>query len=61
MITDYNRRIGRQIDDFRTFVNCHYVTERDDTPFWRHVRANCIHPEARERLASWKEHMPRPG
>ena len=37
-IADYNRRIGRQIDDFRTFVNCHYVTEREDTPFWRHVR-----------------------
>jgi 2-polyprenyl-6-methoxyphenol hydroxylase-like FAD-dependent oxidoreductase len=58
-IATYNKRIGRQIDDFRTFVNCHYVTERDDTPFWRHVRANCIHPEARERLAMWKDHMPR--
>jgi tryptophan halogenase len=58
-IADYNRRIGRQIDDFRTFVNCHYVTEREDTPFWRHVRANCIHPETRERLAAWKDHMPR--
>ena len=60
-IAAYNRRIGRQIDDFRTFVNCHYVTERDDTPFWRHVRANCIHPETRDRLAMWKDHMPRRG
>lgn len=58
-IADYNRRIGRQVDDFRTFVNCHYVTERDDTPFWRHVREHCIHPEARERLRVWREHMPR--
>jgi tryptophan halogenase len=58
-IAGYNRRIGRQFDDFRTFVNCHYVTERDDTPFWRHVRKNCIHPETRERLAAWKDHMPR--
>ncbi len=55
----YNQRIGRQIDDFRTFINTHYVTERDDTPFWRHVRDNCIHPETRERLAVWRDHMPK--
>lgn len=55
----YNRRIGRQIDDFRTFINTHYVTERDDTSFWRHVRDNCIHPETRERLAAWRDHMPK--
>jgi len=56
---DYNRRVGRQVDDFRTFVNMHYMTERDDTPFWREVRANRIHPEAKERLAHWQQHMPR--
>jgi tryptophan halogenase len=57
----YSERIGRQIDDFRTFINLHYVTERDDTPFWRHVRQTCIHPEALNRLATWRDHMPRAG
>ena len=56
---DYNKRIGRQVDDFRTFVNTHYMTERDDTPFWREVREHRIHPETKERLAHWQEHMPR--
>jgi hypothetical protein len=56
---DYNRRVGRQVDDFRTFVNTHYVTEREDTPFWREVRANRIHAETRERLARWRKEMPR--
>jgi len=56
---DYNKRVGRQVDDFRTFVNTHYVVERDDTPFWREVRANRIHPETRERLDFWARHMPR--
>jgi len=56
---DYNRRVGRQVDDFRTFVNTHYVTERDDTPFWRNVRAERLHPETRERLARWRTEMPR--
>lgn len=56
---DYNRRVGRQVDDFRTFVNMHYVVERDDTPFWREVRANRIHAHTRERLARWQREMPR--
>ncbi len=55
---DYNARVGRQVDDFRTFVNTHYMTERDDTPFWREVRAHRIHPETRERLAHWQTTMP---
>jgi tryptophan 6-halogenase len=56
---DYNKRVGRQVDDFRTFVNTHYAVERDDTPFWREVRANRLHPETQERLARWKKEMPR--
>jgi len=56
---DYNRRVGRQVDDFRTFVNTHYVVERDDTPFWRNVRAERLHPETKGRLAHWRKEMPR--
>jgi tryptophan halogenase len=56
---DYNRRVGRQVDDFRTFVNTHYMTERDDTPFWREVREHRIHPETKARLAHWQKQMPR--
>jgi glycine/D-amino acid oxidase-like deaminating enzyme len=56
---DYNKRFGRQVDDFRTFVNTHYVTEREDTPFWRNVRAERLHAETQERLARWKNEMPR--
>ena len=56
---DYNARVARQVDDFRTFVNMHYMTERDDTPFWREVRAHRIHPETKERLARWQKEMPR--
>lgn len=56
---DYNRRVGRQIDDFRTFINTHYVTEREDTPFWQYVRRECVHDETRARLARWRTQMPR--
>ncbi|MGV8853194.1 MAG: tryptophan halogenase family protein [Devosia sp.] len=56
---DYNGRVGRQVDDFRTFVNTHYMVERDDTAFWREVRANRIHPETHAQLARWQTQMPR--
>ncbi len=55
----YNQRIGRQVDDFRTFINTHYVSQRDDTPFWRDVAANRRHEETRQRLAHWRTQMPR--
>ena len=54
----YNAFVARQVDDFRDFINLHYVTEREDTPFWRHVKADCIGAPTRERLATWQKKMP---
>ncbi len=34
------------------------MTERDDTPFWRHVGADCIGEPTRARLAAWRRKMP---
>jgi tryptophan halogenase len=56
---DYNARVGRQVDDFRTFVNMHYMTERSDTPFWREVREHRLHPDTKARLAFWRTEMPK--
>jgi glycine/D-amino acid oxidase-like deaminating enzyme len=54
----YNAAAARQLDDFRCFINLHYVSERRDTPFWNHVANDCILPETRERLAHWQNQMP---
>jgi glycine/D-amino acid oxidase-like deaminating enzyme len=54
----YNEAAARQLDDFRRFINLHYVSERRDTPFWRHVAETCILPETHERLAQWSKKMP---
>ena len=56
---DYNECIGRQVDDFRTFINIHYAGGRNDTPFWRDVAANRRHPETIERLSLWQREMPK--
>ncbi|MEO1249200.1 MAG: tryptophan halogenase family protein [Pseudomonadota bacterium] len=57
----YNAAVARQGDDFRTFINTHYVSQRTDSPFWRHVAEACIHPDAKVRLETWREHTPRRG
>ena len=54
----FNKRIGRQFDDFKTFLNIHYRSERRDTPFWRHVRENCLGEESQRRLEKWRREMP---
>lgn len=54
----YNSEVARQVDDFCTFINVHYVSERRDTPFWRQVAAECISDEVRAKLAYWQEHTP---
>lgn len=55
----YNKIAARQVDDFRAFINLHYVSERRDTAFWRDVAETCIGEATRERLATWSHHMPR--
>ncbi len=55
----YNAAVSRQADDFRTFINLHYVSERRDTPFWRHVHENCIAAEVKDRLDQWSRRLPR--
>ncbi len=54
----YNAFVARQVDDFRDFINLHYVTERRDTPFWRDVAETRIGEPMRERLAKWQTKMP---
>ena len=54
----YNEFAGRQVDDFRDFINLHYVSERRDTPFWAAVAADYISPTTQKRLKLWKSKMP---
>lgn len=54
----YNAAIAQQVDDFRDFINLHYVSERDDSPFWRDVASDFILPQVRERVAHWQKQMP---
>ncbi len=54
----YNDFAARQVDDFRDFINLHYVSTRRDTPFWKHVAQHCIGEPTRQRLKLWQTKMP---
>jgi tryptophan 6-halogenase len=54
----YNAFAARQVDDFRDFINLHYVTQRRDTPFWRHVAEETIGSVTKARLQQWRSKMP---
>jgi hypothetical protein len=56
--TSYNDFAARQVDDFRDFINLHYVTERRDTPFWNAVADDYVTATTRERLKLWQQKMP---
>ena len=56
--TNYNAFAARQLDDFKHFINTHYVSERRDTPFWQTVARDFISTETKVRLAGWQKKMP---
>lgn len=54
----YNAFAARQVDEFRDFINLHYVSARRDTPFWNHVADCCIGEPTKTRLGTWRNKMP---
>ncbi len=54
----YNGFAARQLDDFKQFINMHYVSERRDTSFWQSVAQDFISDETKSRLATWQRKMP---
>ena len=52
----FNAMLDSEWERVRDFIIAHYkVTERDDTPFWRHCRAMSIPDSLAERLALFEE------
>lgn len=57
---EFNRAIAGQTDDFRDFINLHYVSERRDSTFWQDVAEHNIQPQTRDKLELWRSKMPGP-
>jgi len=54
---EYNRGMRALYEDVRDFVILHYkATQRDDTPFWRHVRDMEVPDSLARRIELWRLH-----
>jgi len=54
---EYNRGMGELIDDVRDFIILHYkATQREDTPFWRRVRAMEVPEPLQRKMELWRLH-----
>ena len=55
-IEEFNNQMMFEIENIRDFIILHYhVTERTDTPFWRHVRSMEIPDTLKHRIELFKE------
>jgi tryptophan halogenase len=55
-VDEYNRQSEREIEHIRDFIILHYkVTNRQDTPFWRHCRALQVPDSLAHRIALFRE------
>ena len=59
IMDEFNDRVGRQFDDFMVFLNTHYVSNRDDSDFWKYVKNECIHEDTLNLINKWKNQLPR--
>ena len=54
---EYNRGMSDLYEDVRDFIILHYkATQRDDTPFWRHVRDMDIPDSLARKIELWRLH-----
>jgi tryptophan halogenase len=48
---DFNQKLAREYEEIRDFIVLHYcVTQRDDSPFWRHCREMQIPQSLKEKI-----------
>ena len=56
---EYNEYFGNFNDSVLDFLYYHYLTDRDDTPFWKDYKESTIIPKTLEKkLKKWKERTP---
>ena len=57
-IERYNKSVNTILDNIRDFVALHYITNKQDTEFWKDVAKMPIPDTLADRLEIWKHKLP---
>lgn len=57
-IEKYNNSINNVMQNIRDFVQLHYITDREDTLFWKEIKDIKITDSLKEKLELWNERLP---
>lgn len=55
---DYNRKMKEMMENILDMIRLHYVSDRDDTTFWKHVSTLPISPGLQNLIDLWNERPP---
>lgn len=58
VIKKYNKLLAGITDNIRDFIALHYLTDRNDTEFWKSIPSTEIPDSLAEKLSVWKHHIP---
>ena len=57
-IKKYNKSVNEMTDNIRDFIALHYVTQKDNTQFWKDLKNVPLPDSLSEKLEWWKHHIP---
>jgi len=57
-IDDYNRDVNSLLENIRDFVLLHYITDREDTEFWKQYKTLKLPKSLEKNLRRWTNNLP---
>jgi tryptophan halogenase len=60
-VNKYNKEVTSILNDIRDFIALHYITDRDDSDFWKDQKNVPLPPNLEENLTQWKNRLPTTG
>lgn len=57
-IKDYNKMLDTILTNIRDFVILHYITNKENTNFWKDIKNTAIPEKLKENIEHWKYNLP---
>ncbi len=58
VITQYNNTFGKIMDNIRDFIALHYITQKENTKFWKDLKNIELPDTLKNNLELWKRKLP---